>query len=105
MDDLPVIDRARLQLITRNDAALADEFLGALIVEAAGLIEALGSLIGAGDHQPVTDIAHTLKGMSTEVGAMRLRAAAAALEADPEPEAWPDHFKRVKAALEELREV
>jgi HPt (histidine-containing phosphotransfer) domain-containing protein len=104
VDDLPILDRARLELATRGNAALAKEFLDALFEEAAPLIERLDVLIGGADHVAVSDAAHTLKGMAAELGAMRLRAAAAVLEAEVQIEAWPLCLERVRTALVELRE-
>jgi HPt (histidine-containing phosphotransfer) domain-containing protein len=103
MDDLPILDRARLDLATRGNAALADEFLGALFEEAGDLIVRLGALMGGDERLAVADAAHTLKGMATELGAMRLRAAAAALEAELRPLCWPENVERVAAALAELQ--
>lgn len=103
MDDLPIIDRARLELITRGDGKLAEEFLGALFDEADELLERLGTLIAGDDRSAVADAAHTLKGMASELGALRLRAAATDLEAETESARWREHVERVRAALAELR--
>src|ERR1700729_734253 len=102
MDDLPILDRARLELATRGNAALAVDFLGALFEEANDLIQRLSTLIVGNDRIAVADVAHTLNGMATELGAMRLRAAAATLEAEPEPATWPEGVERLRAALAEL---
>jgi HPt (histidine-containing phosphotransfer) domain-containing protein len=104
VDNPPIIDRERLILITRGDATLADEFLNDLIAEAGELRERLKTLIGSGDLPAVRDIAHTVKGMATELGIGRLRAAAAALEAETEPAQWPDHLNRIDRTLTELRD-
>jgi HPt (histidine-containing phosphotransfer) domain-containing protein len=103
MDDLPVIDDARLQLISRGNAAFAAEFLEALFEEAGGLIRELPAHIAAHDGTAVEGVAHRLKGMATELGAMRLRATAAALEKEPEPTHWPRYLERLRLALDELR--
>jgi HPt (histidine-containing phosphotransfer) domain-containing protein len=103
MDDLPVLDRTRLQLITRGDAALANEFLGALVEEADALIDRLRSVLRSGDRTAVSDLAHALKGMATEIGAQRLRAAAAVLEAEAQPEKWPAGLDGARLAVAELR--
>lgn len=103
MDELPVLDQARLNLITRGNAALANEFLGGLFEEAGELIGQLDALIASADRTALADVAHTLKGMASEVGALRLRAAAAALEAEAEPARWPGHAGMVTAALTELQ--
>lgn len=102
-DDLPVLDRARLQLITRGDAALATEFVGALIEESDAVIERLCGVLDSGDRNAVSFLAHALKGMATELGAQRLRAAAAILEAEAQPAAWPAHIEAARGAVAELR--
>ena len=94
-----------MELITRGDAALADEFLRALIDEATGTIERLRSTISANEPVAVVDLAHSLKGMATELGALRLRAAAAALEAEAKPERWGGHLDGAITALAELRSL
>jgi HPt (histidine-containing phosphotransfer) domain-containing protein len=103
MNDLAILDPTRLELITRGNTALANDFLGTLFEEAGTLTERLGGLIGSGDRIAVADIAHTIKGMSAEVGAKRLQAAAAMLESEAVPARWPDHLDQVRAALAELR--
>jgi HPt (histidine-containing phosphotransfer) domain-containing protein len=103
MTDIPILDCVRLDLITRGSAKLADEFLVALFEEADGLLDRLGALLANGNRVAVTDAAHTIKGIAGELGAMRLRAAAAALEAEGLPARWPDGVKRVHDALVELR--
>jgi HPt (histidine-containing phosphotransfer) domain-containing protein len=104
VDDLPVIDAARLTLITRGNTALAAEFLAGLVEESDGLIERLRILLdGKPDAAAVRDAAHTLKGMAMEVGALRLRAVAAVLEAESEPKLWPEYVGHLSAALDEVR--
>jgi len=103
MDEVPILDRARLELITRGKPALADEFLGALFEEVNEILERLTGLAAGSDRRAVRDAAHTIKGMATELGAMRLRAAAAALEAEAEPARWPESVARLYASLAELR--
>jgi HPt (histidine-containing phosphotransfer) domain-containing protein len=103
MNDLPILDRERLTLITRGNAALADEFLDALMIEATELLDRLSGLILGNDMVAVSDVGHTLKGMATELGALRLRAAAAEFEAETDPTRWSAHLVRVNGALSELR--
>jgi HPt (histidine-containing phosphotransfer) domain-containing protein len=104
MDDLPIIDRARLELITRGNTARADEFMGALLEESEEIIVRLRTLIAGADidRTQVSDAAHTLKGMAAEVGASRLRAAAFALEGEVDPARWPGQLSAVTVALAEL---
>jgi HPt (histidine-containing phosphotransfer) domain-containing protein len=103
MDVLPIVDRARLKLIARGDTALGNEFLDELVTEATTIVERLGATIAAGDRPGVRDLAHNLKGMAAELGALRLRAAAAALDAELEPERWPQHLDAAITALADLR--
>jgi HPt (histidine-containing phosphotransfer) domain-containing protein len=102
VDELPILDRTRLELITRGNTALADEFLGALFVEAAELITRAEAAIADGDRVGVSGAAHTLKGLATELGAHRMRAAAAALEAEVQPALWHGMLERINASLAEL---
>jgi HPt (histidine-containing phosphotransfer) domain-containing protein len=103
VDDPPILDRERLTLITRGDAALAAEFLAVMFEEADDLIRRLEGLLDSGDRGAVTDVAHTLKGMASEVGAMQFCGAAVALETEARPARWPDEVTRLRAALGELR--
>jgi HPt (histidine-containing phosphotransfer) domain-containing protein len=103
VDAVPVLDRIRLDLITRGNAALAAEFLAALFEEADGMIQRLDGLLAAGDSDGVTDVAHTLKGMAAEVGATQFRLAAATLEAKTESARRPGDIQRLRTALAELR--
>ena len=103
MDQPLVLDRERLDLITRGNSARADEFLKALLEEAEDILARLQTLLAGEDRSAVSDAGHTLKGMAAEVGARRLRAAAAALEAEAEPARWRSRCEDVSAALTELR--
>lgn len=103
MDDVPILDRARLELITHSNSALACELLEALFEEADRLLEQLTTLLPDGDRFAVSDVAHTIKGGAAELGAMRLRTAAAALEVETASEHWPNHIGDICAALAELR--
>jgi HPt (histidine-containing phosphotransfer) domain-containing protein len=103
VDEPPVLDRERLTLITRGNTTLAEEFLRALIAECAELFERLEAPLRSADRVAVSDIGHTLKGIAAELGAMRLRAAAAALETETQIAAWPQQVERLHAALAELR--
>jgi HPt (histidine-containing phosphotransfer) domain-containing protein len=105
MEDLPILDGARIELISRGNGALAHEFLQALIDEATETIGRARALITAGDQRGVADLAHTLKGMAAELGALRLRAAAAALEVEAQPNRWAGHLDGTIAALAELRSL
>jgi HPt (histidine-containing phosphotransfer) domain-containing protein len=105
VDELPIIDRARLDAITRGDNVLAAEFLHDLIAEGEAVLARLSTSVASNDRSAVTELAHSLKGMSTEIGAVRLRAVAAALEAETRPECWGAHVDGVRAAIDELRTV
>jgi HPt (histidine-containing phosphotransfer) domain-containing protein len=103
VNDLPILDRERLSLITLGDAARAEDFLGALFLEGAELCQRLDALLPRGDRLAVSDTAHTLKGIAAELGAMRLRAVSATLEAERESKRWPDCVEQIRAALAELQ--
>jgi HPt (histidine-containing phosphotransfer) domain-containing protein len=100
--DLPALDRTRLDLIAGGDEALAAEFLHALIEEAQEVLDLIVAAAANDDRTAVAEFAHRLKGMAAEIGALRLRAAAAALEAE-EPEWRLSHVNSVRSALSELR--
>jgi len=100
---LPILDRARLDLITRGNVQRANEFLGALLEEAEELLTRLPMLLASADPLAVSNVAHTLKGMAAELGASRLRFQAEALQAETDPARWIDHVTAVKNALIELR--
>jgi HPt (histidine-containing phosphotransfer) domain-containing protein len=104
VDDPPILDRERLTLITRGNAALAAEFLAVMFEEADDLMQRLDGLLASGDRVAVADVAHTLKGMASELGAMQFRSAAVALETEAQPARWPDDVTRLHAALAELRD-
>jgi len=105
VDELPILDRARLDAITRGDNALAAEFLHDLIVEGEAILAQLRTSIATNDRPAVAELAHSLKGMSTEIGAVRLRAVAAALEAETHPERWRVHLDSARNAIDELRSL
>jgi two-component system, sensor histidine kinase and response regulator len=105
VDELPILDRARLELITRGDTALANEFLRGLIDEAGEVLARMRILLASGERSALAGLAHTLKGMAGEVGALRLRGFAAALEAESEPERWRAHVDLASAALGELQSL
>jgi HPt (histidine-containing phosphotransfer) domain-containing protein len=98
----PALDRARLNRIAGGDAVLAAEFLHALIEEAQEVLDLIVTAAASGDRTAVAEFAHRLKGMAAEIGASRLRAAAAALEAE-ESELRLSHVNSVRSALSELR--
>ena len=102
MPDLPALDRTRLDLIAGGDEALAAEFLHALIEEAQEVLDLIVAAAANDDRTAVAEFAHRLKGMAAEIGASRLRAAAAALEAE-ESELRLSHVNSVRSALSELR--
>jgi HPt (histidine-containing phosphotransfer) domain-containing protein len=103
VDELPVLDLARITAITRGDRALTNEFLAALIEESDELLARLEPLLAGADLTAVSAIAHTLKGMATELGAQRLRASAIALESETQPQRWRELAAAVRTALGELR--
>ena len=99
----PVLDRTRLDRITRGNPSLARELIGELVDESRGVVERVRAAIGASAAREVHDAAHKLKGMAGELGALRLRAAALALEVETSPERWPAALATVERALNELQ--
>lgn len=106
-DDLPIIDKARLDLVCMGDAAFAAVIIDSLIEEATPILEALPKSLTARDQSDVRQQAHALKGIAGNVGAARLQAAAAVLERGAiDGLAWDalaQHFDLVSAALAEVR--
>ena len=98
----PVLDRTRLDLITRGNPALARALIGELLDESRGVVERVRAAIAASEAREVYDAAHKLKGMAGELGALRVRAAALALEGAT-PERWPAALAAVERALDELQ--
>jgi len=74
-----------------------------LFESAEEMLEQLRDRIASGDGDAVAASAHSLKGMATELGVLRLRAAAIGLESEREPAGWSGHLDRAKAAIAELR--
>jgi HPt (histidine-containing phosphotransfer) domain-containing protein len=103
MDDLPVVDRERLDLITRGDIATAVDFLAALIEEADSLLARLRVFSGNNEHLAVADCAHTLKGIAAEVGTMRLHAVAVILERTRDATARTLLLSGADDAVDEIR--
>jgi HPt (histidine-containing phosphotransfer) domain-containing protein len=99
----PVVDRTRLDRITRGNPALARELIDELVEESRGIVERVRASIAASGAREVHDAAHKLKGMAGELGALRLRAAALGLEVETSPERWPAARAAVERALDELQ--
>jgi HPt (histidine-containing phosphotransfer) domain-containing protein len=75
-DDAGPIDLEHLQRMTLGDAGLEREVLGMFARQASQLAAALAT-----DPPETSAMVHTLKGSARAVGAVRVAAAAAALEA------------------------
>lgn len=80
MTTVPIIDRARLDLVCMGNADLAGELLDLLIEEATPIVAGLPALVSAADKPAVREGAHSVKGIAGNVGAARLQAAALDLE-------------------------
>jgi HPt (histidine-containing phosphotransfer) domain-containing protein len=102
VENVPIVDWARLKDVTRGDSSLADEFLTGLVEEATLLLDRVERAIAIGDAAAIDGLAHTLKGMASEVGALRLRAIAIALGAAGEPVL---RRRELEAARESLAEI
>lgn len=79
-NDLPVLDRTRLDAITGGSAGLAHELLVALIGEARELAEQIRAAVAQADDGRIADLVHALKGVAGNVGAVRLQHAAGDFE-------------------------
>jgi HPt (histidine-containing phosphotransfer) domain-containing protein len=103
MDHVPILDPARLSLITRGDGDLANAFLRDFIGEANGILARLAALHEPADRAAVADLAHSLKGIAAEIGAERLRRCAVQLETSALPQAWSARGADAIEALNEIR--
>lgn len=103
MSELLVLDRTRLDLITKGNATLAAELIGALVREATGILNRLVTTFEGHSSVSTADSAHHLKGMALELGAQRLSAAARALEGETHPERRRALISGAAEALDELR--
>jgi len=107
MTSVPVIDRARLDLVCMGNPSLAGEFIDLLIEESTPILAGLPALVAAGDAPAVRESAHSVKGIAGNVGAARLQAAALALERSAADGAaagvLAEQLDAVIAALAELR--
>jgi HPt (histidine-containing phosphotransfer) domain-containing protein len=105
MELLMIVDRERLMRVSRGNTERAREFFGALADDARSTAERIREAQATGDGHALRTLAHSLKGMALEVGAPRVAAAAAALEAETDPALLPDCVDAVLAASAELRDV
>ncbi|MBP1627532.1 MAG: response regulator [Holophagaceae bacterium] len=82
--DPPVLDANTLdQLLALDDGGLGLflEMFELFKEDTPGRIDSMGPLLEAGDLGELADVAHAIKGAASTMGAMRLRVAAAAVEA------------------------
>ncbi len=83
-DGAPALDPARLgelrQLEAMTGQSLVRELLGRFLEEAPRAVERLREALGRGDLPTFTFVAHSLKGSSSQFGALRLAALSAELE-------------------------
>lgn len=105
MSDHPLIDREHLTAQTFGDADLAGEVLGLFVEQCRRLTPAITA---EGPAEARADLAHTLKGAALGVGAVRVAAASAAVEArlragEAAPD-WPELEAAVAATLAHLEE-
>nr|WP_320132825.1 Hpt domain-containing protein [uncultured Holophaga sp.] len=87
--DSPILDSNTLeQLLTLDDGNLGLflEMLELFKEDTPSRIEVLSPLLDAANAQELADVAHAIKGAASTMGAVRLRAAAAAIEASARTE-------------------
>jgi HPt (histidine-containing phosphotransfer) domain-containing protein len=105
----PVIDGGRLQSICAGERELAVELIEALIEEAQPLVTSATELTQRCAHGELRETAHALNGIAGNIGAVRLQAAAAALETAAAPDTDHDwagiagFISEVECALDGVR--
>ena len=92
-------------LVSRGKAELAREYFRTLADDAQIACERIRDAHAAGDDHALHELVHALKGMALEVGAPRLAAAAAALEAERDPALLPGCVDAVSKAAGDLRQA
>jgi two-component system sensor histidine kinase/response regulator len=80
MTDEPVLDRNRLDAITGGSELAARDLLTSLVDEASTLAVEIRNAAAAPDGDRIRELAHALKGIAGNVGAVRLQRAAEDLE-------------------------
>jgi HPt (histidine-containing phosphotransfer) domain-containing protein len=98
MADEPALDRDRLAAITGGSKSLAREILTSLVDEVSVLMTAIRAAASARDGYRMGELAHALKGIAGNVGAVRLQRAAEAVEAG---DGGDDQLQRSIARLDE----
>jgi HPt (histidine-containing phosphotransfer) domain-containing protein len=84
LQTIPVLDRATLDLLREIDdggLTLTAEMFEMFSADQPPRISALHSAIKSGDMARITELSHTIKGSAGTMGATRVRAVAASLEA------------------------
>jgi HPt (histidine-containing phosphotransfer) domain-containing protein len=84
------IDVERLRSMCGGNAALAVELIGDLIADGEPLLAQIDAHAAKRARSELLDAAHALKGIAANIGAARLRAAAAELEQIAGPESGND---------------
>ncbi len=105
-----ILDLTYLAEAADGDAEFIDEILGDYLVEMAQYLSELHELYKAEDLQPLLRSAHTIKGASANVGAVRVRETAAKIESQAKKgsivggesliELLNQEFSRVKELVE-----
>jgi HPt (histidine-containing phosphotransfer) domain-containing protein len=109
MSDLVIVDRARIDEVCRGNDSLAIELIGMLLDEAEPIVAALRDRAASNDVPAVNELAHALKGMAQNVGALELRDAALRLESAsakgqaPAPNALAVEIPALATALVRIR--
>ena len=107
MNELPVLDRARLDALAMGDASIVRELVELLLTDAEPLVASLGASVAARERDAVREQAHGLKGIAANVGAARTQRAAAELEvAARDGGAWHEIERllaETAATIEEVR--
>jgi len=75
-----IVDLSRIQETSDGDAEFERELLAMFLEDAEGQTHAIARLAGNGDFDELKKAAHTLKGSSANIGAVRLQETALGLE-------------------------
>jgi HPt (histidine-containing phosphotransfer) domain-containing protein len=105
MESLPIADRERLVRVSRGNAERAREYFRLLADDAQIAAARIRDAHAAGDGNALYELVHALKGMALEVGAPRVAATAAALEAEQDSALLPGCVDAVSKACAELRDA
>jgi HPt (histidine-containing phosphotransfer) domain-containing protein len=83
-------------------------FIDMFVKNVAGYLEALRQAMDTGDGEQVRVQAHTIKGASANISALKMKATASVLESaarERESDGWGKLFERLESEFEEFKEM